>query len=400
MATDRPAGLPRLLYICPVSRVAGDNVLSLDARITIGVLSWDFNVSLAVVGDVSTVAMNRLRIELGPIRVMGGYDTSGADRPAERGLRRYQLETLGSDVVNARLQNAIQGKVHDFDSVIIDSLAAWPYRPAGFRGPIAFIARALATSQMSNSGLISGFRARPLKDYELGVMAQANRVFASPELAMALSQRGVAMRVLQCSFSPPATVRPSLTDPDFRLTQPRIGYLGYLSDAKNIASLNWFLDNIWSFAAQTLPDVEFHIIGKSPSESLRERVASFDSVQLHWGSDDRELLNLKCRLVIEPLMFEDHVDAKLINAMARGIPTVTTRDALNRAHYRLKSGIVAAENRETMVLAISRLMSDPKGWTALAQASMDAARGELPAFELAHCIRREMVKYRIGASES
>ena len=97
--------------------------------------------------------------------------------------------------------------------------------------------------------------------------------------------------------------------------------------------------------------------------------------------------------MIEPLLFEDHVDAKLVNAMARGIPTVTTRHAMRRSHFRMRSGVVVADSREEMVVAINRMMSDSVFWKRAAREGMAAAREQLPRFELAHCIRRELNRY-------
>ncbi len=387
---------PSLLYISAAQPDAGSNILSLASRINIGVLSRDFEVSLAVVGPVTTVGLHRLRVDLGPMRVTGGFETSGADRPADKPLQRYMASVYGSDIVNARLQTTIQRKAKDFDAVVVDSLLAWPYRPIGGTGPLAYVTGGLVSDTRAASGLISSWRNRSLREYELSVLSTADMVFAEPDIASRLSELGVPMRNLQYSFSKPDTARPTLTDIDYNLTAKRIGYAGYLGDQNNIASLNWFLDNVWSVAANTMPGVEFHIVGKAPSRDLRERMAAFDSIKLHWSSDDAVLLDQHCRIIIEPLLFEDHVDAKLINAMARGIPTVTTRHALKRSHFKLRPGLIAADTRETMVLAINRLMSDPVVWKNAAREATELAREQLPAFELAHCIRRELTRWRKG----
>ena len=44
---------------------------------------------------------------------------------------------------------------------------------------------------------------------------------------------------------------------------------------------------------------------------------------------------LGCRAVIEPLMFEQHVDTKLVNAMSQGPPVITTQEGMRRAHAEL-----------------------------------------------------------------
>jgi len=388
--------LPQLLYICAAMPDAGEDIISLESRVNIGILSRDFDVSLAVVGPVTTVGLNRLRVDLGPSRVTGGFEASNADRPAEKDLSPYVASVLGSDIINARLQTTIQRKAHDFDLVVVDSLLAWPYRPVGTKAPVALVAQSLASRSFKHAGLLGGVSDRKFREYEINVLSSADMVFAPLELARELSEAGVPMRVLQYSFSKSDVATPTLGDVDFNLTSKRIGYVGYLGDRDNIASLNWFLDEVWSVADKTMPDVEFHIIGKAPSRDLRERMAGLERVKLHWSSDDQLLFDQRCRVVIEPLLYEHHVDAKLVNAMARGIPTVTTLHALRRSHFRLRAGLTCAESREGMVLAINRLMSDPMAWKAAANDAKALVREQLPAFELAHCIRRELFRWHAG----
>ena len=57
------AGIRSLLYISAVQSQSGDGVLSLQSRINIGVLSRDFEVSLAVVGPVTVEGLHRLRVD-------------------------------------------------------------------------------------------------------------------------------------------------------------------------------------------------------------------------------------------------------------------------------------------------------------------------------------------------
>lgn len=390
---------PRLLYISAADINAGDDILPLESRISIGVLSRDFDVSLAVAGPVGTVALNRLRLSLGPMRVTGAFESSRADRPADKGLRRAMKEAFDTDVVSARLQATIQRVASEVDFVVVDSLLAWPYRPVGVKGPTAFVARETqAMMSGSRRGFLSNLRGRGMADYEKAALSSADMVFAAPELAASLSEWGIPMRSLQVSFNKPDSASPTLAEVDYSLTARRIGYMGYLADPRNIASLNWFLDNVWSVAAPALPDVEFHIVGKAPSRELREKMVRYPNIKLHWSSDDQQLLAQRCRVVVEPLLFEDHVDAKLINAMARGIPTVTTRHAMKRCHCSMQEGIIATDSREGMALAINRLLSDPAVWKNAARTSAALAREQLPAFELAHCMRRELARWRAASA--
>ena len=131
------------------------------------------------------------------------------------------------------------------------------------------------------------------------------------------------MRQLQYSFSHPTGAKPTLAEVDFNRTEPRIGFNGYLGDPGNVASINWFLKEIWPVAQRIIPGVEFHIVGSAPSREFIEQVSAMSRVVLHWSTDDHQLLDQRCRVVIEPLLFEDHVDAKLVNAMLQHCSTLS-----------------------------------------------------------------------------
>lgn len=385
------APIRSLLYISAVQAQSGEGVLSLQSRINIGVLSRDFEVSLAVVGPVTVEGLHRLRVDLGPVRVTGGFEKSGADRDCEKRLRSLMKSRFGETKLNARLQTTIQRNAEAFDAIVVDGLLSWPYRPVNTQLPIAFIPY--------GQGIATGTEAVAVADsdlidpYLITVSSEVDMLFIRPDLASKLSEKGVSMRRLQYSFSHPTGAKPTLAEVDFNLTEPRIGFTGYLGDAANIASLNWFLEEIWPVAQRAIPGVEFHIVGSAPSQELQNRLHRMSRVVLHWSTDDRQLLDQRCRVVVEPLLFETHVDAKLVNAMARGIPAVTTRHAMRRAHFRMRSGVVVSDSREDMVVAINRLMSDSITWKRAAREGMVAAREQLPRFELAHYIRRELNRF-------
>jgi hypothetical protein len=386
----------RLLYITTVDVTAGDSLIAASSRINIGVLSRDFDVSLAVVGPVTTTALNRLRLDLGPTRVTGAFEPSKADRHIDRALRKLSLKLLGTDMVSARLQAAIERKAEDFQAVIIDHVLAWPYRPAKVTGTVCFTPKAWFADAESDANVLTRLLVPKIADYELAIGADTDTIITPPELAMQLSDRGVPLSKLQPSFSRPAGSRPSVDEVTFPRTANRIGYVGYLGDDQNTASLLWFLDNVWPLCAGTLLDVELHLVGTAPNKTLERRLAQFENVVLHWGSSDALLFKLGCRVVVEPLVYETHVDAKMINAMARGIPTVTTLHALNRAHSDIRAGITAADTREDMVFAIKQLMTDAKAWKQASVMAAAVARPQLADFEVAHAIRRELVRYALA----
>ena len=385
---------PQLLYIAQqLPQTDGSLGLSLCSQVVVSLLSRDFDVSLALVGPTDTRTLNDLRVSLGVLHATGGFEASSADRPYDKSVKQYALDQLGSDVVNARLQNTIQQRATECDVVIIDGLLAWAYRPAGLSLPLIYLCQSIVADQFAELGMLARLPYRGLAAYERSVFDGVDLLFAEPDLAADLSERGVAMKTLQYSFSRPGAASPSLLDVDRNLTAERIGYIGYLSDDKNLASLMWFLEEIWPALSASMPQLNFHIVGQAPPRELRELIAQAPRLHLHWSSDDQLLFDKRIRVMVDPLLHESHVDAKLLNAMARGIPLVTTRRGLDRAHPSLRAGATAADSADAMLVAIKTLMADGKAWKTRSNNASGIGRAQLPAYELGHTMRREILRH-------
>ena len=131
---------PQVLYLTAVDRDGGTAGLSRQTRIIVGVLARDMAVSLAIAGPIEHQALQSLREQFAPLRAAGGFPTSSADQRAERGLRRLTLSRFGSDIINARLQAAIQRRSDAFDAIVIDELVASPYLPVNAGCPVYYLA--------------------------------------------------------------------------------------------------------------------------------------------------------------------------------------------------------------------------------------------------------------------
>jgi hypothetical protein len=101
-------GRPQVLYLTTVDRLAGAAGLSRETRIVVGVLARDFDLSLAIAGPIDHQELQKLRDHFASVRAAGGFPASTADQPAVAGLRGLAKARLGTDIVNARLQAAIQ----------------------------------------------------------------------------------------------------------------------------------------------------------------------------------------------------------------------------------------------------------------------------------------------------
>ena len=384
---------PQVLYLTTVDRLTGTAGLSRETRIMVGVLARDVDLSLAIAGPIDHHALQSLRDHFASVRAAGGFPPSSADQPAATGLRGLSVARLGTDIVNARLQAAIQRRAMTFDAVVLDALLATSYLPAGQRCPTYYLAHRCESQTEAGRwwDWLRQREQRALKHCEKAALQSVTAVFAKPAVASELLAEGLPLSQLNPSFG---QFRPeiALGEPMTRQeTHQRVGYAGYLGDERNLASLEWLLREVWTPAHRTLADTELHLVGTAPPSPLRELAAANNNVYLHSGGRE-QLRHLGCRAVIEPLIYEQHVDTKLVNAMSHGLPVITTQDGLGRAHAELGEGVLVTAGLEQMSMTVHQVMHDEALWQLHASAAARTAALQLPDFEVAHDLRRALLR--------
>ena len=383
---------PQILYLTTSDQLRSANTLSRATRIAMGVLARDVSVSLAVTGPVDHADIQKLREDFASIRAAGGFPTSSADQRSEPALRRLLRARCGNDVINARLQAAIQRRSGDYEAVVVDDLTAWPYRPVQKDLSIYFLAHQAEQDDAMRAGWRWLPRRRRTSEerYQHAALSTVHAVYARPEVASKLLSQGLSLSRVNPAFG---GFRPEIqisASAEWSDTTSRVGYVGYLGDDRNLASLEWLLREVWAPGTRALQGAELHLVGAAPPSPLRELAAAHNNVYLHSGGR-QQLQLLGCRAVIEPLMFEDHVDSKLVNAMAHGLPVITTQQGLGRAHTQLGAAVMAAGSPEQFALAVHKVLTDRETWRHYAAASQRMAGELLMEFEVAHSLRRALL---------
>ena len=383
----------KLLYITSVPGRRDLPPLSDATKTVLSILSRDFEISLAVAGPVSALDLNALRGSLGVTRVAGGFERAAGDPKVEDAQKLiYQL--YGLDLyVNNRLKAAIQRRAADFESVVIDSLTAMHYLPLGVQGKVVYFAQSIVSdNEALRRGLLGGRRVKRVRDFEYNAMLRCDRVFSTPPSASALMELGLPLGKLVDEATKPSSARPTMVVSGFSLTRMRLGYAGYLGDDQNVASLMWFLENVWNAIRDSVPGLEFHVIGADASEELIATLSSYSDVVLHRDGSDRKMTELGLRVMVEPLLHEQHIEAKLVNAMVRGIPIATTREAMTRSRLNVGDAVSMADSPSHMVLNLRRLLSEATLWQALSDRSQRIGLTLLAYHEVAHSMRRLLVQ--------
>ncbi|MCH9666377.1 MAG: glycosyltransferase family 4 protein [Actinomycetia bacterium] len=142
------------------------------------------------------------------------------------------------------------------------------------------------------------------------------------EVGVLTRRTGVAPGRIQCV--PPLLATAPASDRRYR-GAPEFVFLGDLGLAHNDDGLRWFLREIWPMVLTRLPSAQFRVIGlNAGTEALALAAEQGDSVSMDgYVPDLAEALGQAAALV-NPLRFGSGIKLKVIEALSRSLPSVST----------------------------------------------------------------------------
>ena len=150
---------------------------------------------------------------------------------------------------------------------------------------------------------------------------------------------------------------------------PQLVFTGQMDYAPNVAAAEWMIENIMPALRRTYARARFHIVGRAPVPTLRDRHGE-NGVRV-WGevSDVRPFLK-SADLVVAPLLIARGVQNKVLEAMAMTKPVVLTPgaatgvDAVDGLHF-----AISQPEPDAMLKRIEALLSDADKRIAIGNAA-------------------------------
>lgn len=136
-------------------------------------------------------------------------------------------------------------------------------------------------------------------------------------------------------------------------------YLGALDWRPNLDALEVLLDAIFPAVRALVPDARLHIVGRSPSERLRRKVAPLEGVELHADVPDvRPYLERSAAMAV-PLRIGGGSRLKILEALAAGLPVVSTHVGAEGLALRPGVDFTLADTPEAMARTLIDWLKDP-----------------------------------------
>jgi len=126
-------------------------------------------------------------------------------------------------------------------------------------------------------------------------------------------------------FLVPMPVAPGPPVEPFARDRFRVLWIGGFGWPPNVEAIGWFLDRAWpAVRAGAGVPVELHLVGSDPPDELRAR-ADDREVFVHGYVEDVEPLRTRADAFVVPLLTGSGVRIKIVEALAAGLPVVSTR---------------------------------------------------------------------------
>ncbi len=166
--------------------------------------------------------------------------------------------------------------------------------------------------------------------------------------------------------------------------------MGAMWRPENIDAVMYFYRSVFSLIREVIPDVTLYIVGGSPSEEIRN-LASDPGVRVTGYVEDLPSFYTKCDVSIAPIRMTGGVHCKVLDAMASGLPVITTTGGNEGIAATPDKEIIIADEADVFAGRSIELLEDKDRRKSIGAAGMEYVRQN---FEWNHIIGRLETVYR------
>jgi sugar transferase (PEP-CTERM/EpsH1 system associated) len=141
-----------------------------------------------------------------------------------------------------------------------------------------------------------------------------------------------------------------------------IVFTGVMDYLPNVDAVVWFCNEILTVIRAEIPEANFTICGSRPAPAVRRLAKQKGVTVTGWVADTRPCLD-RAEIFVAPLRMARGVQNKVLEALAMGLPCVTSIAAWSGTLIPEGEGILATDNPGEFAQHVVRLLRDPS-WRA------------------------------------
>lgn len=154
----------------------------------------------------------------------------------------------------------------------------------------------------------------------------------------------------------------------FEIRRNEVLFIGTLSWHANEEGLEWYATKIVNLIAN---NISHQIVGGGANARLVSILSEHPKIVIHGYVDDLEPLYQSAKCLAAPLLSGSGIKIKIINALARGLPVVTTSVGIEGFPTGYQEAIMLADTPSAFAKEVEKLMNDNFLWTKSSQAALD-----------------------------
>jgi glycosyltransferase involved in cell wall biosynthesis len=214
--------------------------------------------------------------------------------------------------------------------------------------------------------LVIALEAKRVKNYERKICMKADSILCVAESDRKyLEQIGIPKERLNVLTSVGDDSLLKLDELKYDTNEKSLLHIGTMSWEANINGILWFTNEIWPYLKKKEPELKFYIVGKNPPECIIRLSKIYKDIIVTGFVEDIEPYYQKCRVFVVPLRFGSGIKVKILNAMARGLPVVTTPVGIEGMNVQDSIDIMVGSTPDEIISKIIILLNDKTIWTKI-----------------------------------